>query len=266
MGDLKIGITLSGGGARGLAHVGVLQALEDFGIIPSIVSGASAGSIVGALYASGLAPKNILKVMEKSQSLLKIFNFGIPKQGLSDLSYLENILKDNIKDLRFEAMKKELFIAVSNLNSAQVEYMNSGDLKKAVVASSSIPLIFKPIDMNGNRYVDGGLMDNFPVKAIRDSCDFLIGVNVMPLNPMSIDNLESLKDIGMRSFEMSVWNNTQPNIPLCDAFIEPTELSKYHIFAFKKYQIMYDIGYQTTFAKIAKIESLIKKKKVELAC
>ena len=130
----KIGIALSGGGARGIAHIGVLQALDENGVFPDVISGTSAGSIVGALYASGKTPLEILKVVEKSK-VYKTIKFGMPLKGLTDLSYLAKLLSENIEKDSFESLSRKLFIAVSNLNSGELEIINKGKLFDVVVAS-----------------------------------------------------------------------------------------------------------------------------------
>ena len=252
----KIGIALSGGGARGIAHIGVLQALEENGIFPDVISGASAGAIVGALYAAGKKPLEILKFVEKSK-IYKTISFGMPIKGLTDLSYLSSLLAKNIEKNNFESLSKSLFIAVSNLNSGELEIISRGNLFEVVVASSSIPLVFKPVLINGQYYVDGGLMNNLPAEPIRQKVKFLIGVNVMPILKNENGGFQNMLRIGSRMFEMSIWTNTKPSLKLCDEVIEPKGLSDYNIFSFNKLKELYEIGYESALDKMPQIKSQI---------
>lgn len=248
----QIGITLSGGGARGLAHIGVLKALEEHHIFPEIVSGVSAGSIIGALYAGGVSPEKLLKIA-KSSSMVAAFRPRLPFGGLTDLQYLREILAENIGVDDFSGLKKPLHVAVSNLNTGELEILTAGALYDAVCASSSIPLVFKPVEINGSRYVDGGLINNFPSEVLRDKCKFLIGVNVMPIIQLKNDEVDSLVEIGTRSFELSIHSNTQPELKHCDWIIEPEGLNEYHLFKFSEAEAIADLGYQTALKMIPDI-------------
>jgi len=174
-----IGISLSGGGARGIAHIGVLQALLENGIRPQIFSGSSAGALVGLFYSAGYSPAEIMDVVKKS-SLFKIFGFGIGTSGLSDLSYLEKLIIEKIPHNRFEQLPIPFYAAASNITDGFCEYFNTGLLSQVVVASCSIPLVFKPARFNNKTYIDGGFFDNLPIKPIRPLCEKLIAVNVNP--------------------------------------------------------------------------------------
>ncbi len=244
------------GGARGIAHIGVLKALEENGIFPEIISGTSAGSIVGALYASGKRPLEILAFVEKSK-IYKTISFGLPFRGLTDLSYLSQLLAENIAEDSFDSLSKRLFIAVSNLNSGGLEIISKGKLFDVVAASSSVPFVFKPVLMNGQYYIDGGLKNNLPSESIREKVEYLIGVNVMPLVKNEKEEFQNMLQIGNRMFEMSIWTNTKPSIDLCDIVIEPKGLVDYKIFNFSKYKELYEIGYETAMDIMPQLKNLL---------
>lgn len=252
----KIGITLSGGGARGIAHIGVLKALEENSIFPDIISGTSAGSIVGALYASGMKPQEILEFVEKSK-IYKTIKFGLPLKGLTDLSYLAELLAENIESNSFESLSKKLFIAVSNMNTGELEIFSKGRLFEVVAASSSIPFVFKPVLINGQSYMDGGLMNNLPAEAIRERVKTLIGVNVMPILKNEKEGFQNMFRIASRMFEMSIWTNTKPSLKYCDVIIEPKGLVDYNIFSFNKYSELFEIGYEAAMNKMSLIQNQI---------
>ncbi|MEM6317383.1 MAG: patatin-like phospholipase family protein [Bacteroidota bacterium] len=250
----KLGIALAGGGARGIAHIGVLKALEENGIFPDCVSGTSAGSIIGALYAAGRTPDEMLEFVVANSSLLKVVRFGLPTAGLTKLTALREALDELIPEDSFESLKKPLFLAICNLTSGQLEVRNSGVLYDVVVASCSIPIIFQAITLDNQIYVDGGLMMNLPAEPLYACCDKVLGVNVMPNVAVKNDRLDGLMDIGMRCFEMTVAANTELQLAMCHAIIEPKALYDFHPFAFSSYQEIFNIGYQYTMDKMGEIE------------
>ncbi len=252
-----IGITLSGGGARGIAHIGVLAALEQNDIYPDIISGASAGSIVGSLYAAGKKPFEILE-LAADMSLWKTFRPSFPFRGLSNLNYLAEQLSERIDEDSFEHLQKKLFIAITNLNKGRVEFINKGELFKIIVASCSIPLVFKAININGDTYVDGGLLRNLPVEPIRGLSDVVIGVNVMPHVVASSKRLDGFRAIGIRTFDLAIWNNTQTSMFMCDVIVEPKRVIKYHVFEFNKVEELYQIGYDAAMDKMDDIKKVLK--------
>ncbi len=252
----KIGIGLSGGGARGIAHVGVLQALLENGIYPEVVSGTSAGAIVGALYAAGYAPGEMLNFV-KDSSIFKIFRVVLPNDGLTRLTYLRDRLEAYIEEDDFAALHKKLYIAITNLITGELEIRHSGRLFDVVVASSSIPLVFKPVEIDEGIYVDGGVLDNLPVTPLLDEADFIIGVNVMPHLPTKAKSVQNVFGIATRVFDMSIWANTRPNLRHIDLLLEPEGVYDYNIFAFNKHQALYEIGYAYTLEQMDRIKSAI---------
>ncbi len=239
----KLGIALSGGGARGIAHIGVLKALREEGIIPDVLAGASAGAIIGALHAAGKTPEEMLNFV-KDSSIWRIFRVGIPYDGLTKLTYLRQRLKETLQEDSFEALQHKLFVTVANLNTGQLRTVSEGPLFDFVVASSSVPLVFKPIEIDGELYVDGGLINNLPVEPLLDEAQHVLGVNAMPTLPVTNKDIQTVFGIATRCFELSIYANSRANINQCHLVITPEELQQYHIFQFNKYQSIHDIGYR----------------------
>ncbi len=236
----RIGICLSGGGARGIAHIGVLQALESAGIRPEVVSGCSAGSMVGALYANGLPPREIYRLIEK-KSIYSIIRMGLPDKGMMELSYFRKILSDNIPHDTFEGLQKPFFVSVTNLNTGNAEIIGSGKLIDMVIASQSIPLVFKPQKIGEHIYVDGGVLNNLPIEPIRPLCDILIGVNVNPVN--YLDHINGMRDVGYRVLNLTLMQNMQSRLKQCEFVIEP-KTGDFTIFDVSRSQLIYDAGYE----------------------
>ena len=254
--DNKIGISLAGGGARGIAHIGVLQALEENGISPAYVSGASAGSIVGALYAAGIAPGEILRIF-KETSLLKLFKPVLPTAGFADLGSIAEILAEHIPIDSFESLEKKLFICITNLTKGRFEIASEGSLFEMVVASSSIPLLFKARVINGDYYVDGGLLNNLPVEPLIETCDYVIGVNVTPID--STEDLSSIVGIGYRTLDMVMWANVESRLRQCDVIIEPNS-ANFGLFDVGKADEIFQAGYEAGKEAIVEIRKIQKNK------
>ena len=254
-----IGIALSGGGARGVAHIGVLKALQEEGIRPQVVAGTSAGAIIGALYAAGKSPEEMLDFIKDSR-IWRILQVGIPYDGLTKLTYLKKRLKDVLEIDSFDALDHKLHIAVTNLNTGLVETMHSGKLFDVIVASSSIPLVFKPVEINGASYVDGGLLNNLPVEPLIGEVSHIIGVNAMPNLSVGNKAVQSVFGIATRCFELSIYANSRKNLELCDIVIAPEKLYRYNIFQFNKYKAICDIGYQAAYDMMPAIKALLDAK------
>lgn len=237
-----IGISLSGGGARGIAHIGVLQALEELDIFPDVISGTSAGALVGALYASGQKPVDILQIFKES-SLRKLFRVSMPTVGLTDNSYLREVMEEVIGQDDFTALQKPLYISVTNLTTGESEIISEGKLFDVAVASASIPILFKSVKIGESIYADGGLMNNLPVEPLIETCDRVIGVNVTPVDHEA--QLGNLLDIGSRVLELVLWANVEPRLQQCDIRIEP-QADEYGLFDLSKAQEIFDAGYAET--------------------
>jgi NTE family protein len=239
----KLGVVLSGGGTRGFAHVGFLKALNEEGIYPDIISGASAGSIAGSLYADGYTPDEMARFFKESK-LRKYIEFVKPNGGMIKLTGLMKMLINGLKAKTFEELKIPLIIAVCNLNKGEVEYISSGNLAKFVIASSTIPGLFQPSMIDDNYYVDGGAMDNLPLSPLEGICECIIGQYVNPIIPMeSPMNLIQIID---RTMHMMMVPDVRNKKSKFDLLIMPDELSKYGLLSVKDRDKIIDIGYKAT--------------------
>jgi NTE family protein len=246
----KFGISLSGGGARGILHIGVLEALHKYGIHPEIISGTSMGALVGVFYAAGMEPLQILDLV-KSSKMYKMIKWKVPSSGLLDMKKVLTIMEKHIPDDDFSSLKKPFFCSVTNLNSGLSETKSSGKLFQWVLASASIPVVFEPQIIDGSTYVDGGLLDNLPARCIREQCRFLIGVNVNHNGPE--DNITGFKAIAERTFRLSIAKNVNESLSICDFIINPAETRFFNTFDFGKADEIFRIGYEETEKQILEI-------------
>jgi NTE family protein len=251
----EIGLVLSGGGARGIAHIGVLKALNELNIHPTIISGTSAGSIIGVLYAMGLSSKEMIDFVGYS-SLWKFFRFEWSAGGLSNLNYLrERLIQIGIPS-NFEDLQKKLYVTTTNLTKGKTEIFHEGPLLETILASCSIPLVFKPVIINGDRYADGGILNNLPASAIISKAQRILGVNVIPLSADEDKDYQSSVQVAQRCFELFMNANTQPELIACDFVIEP-KVQDFYLFSLPKFNLIHDIGYETTMANAEQIKKAL---------
>ncbi len=238
---MNIGLVLSGGGARGIAHLGVIKALEEHGVIINRVSGASAGAIVGAFYCSGYSPDEILEIVIKT-NLYKIVRPAMNWRGLLRIDNAIDIFKQYIPDDTFEGLKIPLHVAVTNISKGESEYFEKGGLLQVVLASSSIPVVFNPVKIGNYDYVDGGILNNLPVEPLIPLCDRIIGVHTNPAGP--VDEVSNMKVLVERSLLLAINFNAYARQDNCDLFIDPIRLKDFLVFDFKRAKEIFTIGYE----------------------
>lgn len=266
----EIGICLSGGAALGLAHIGVLQALEEHGIYPTQIAGSSMGAIIGVFYAAGFSPAEMLQLIkdDKLYKVTKLMTFRptFLKSGLSTHTILRSLIRELIPHNSFEGLKKKMHVCVVNLNTAQWEIMDSdGKLDKWVAASASIPGLFESMKLDDTFYVDGGLLNNLPAQGIEKFCKTIIGVDVIPHRiPL---NLKKPTDNLAYSVRAVQHQNSKTGRDLCQFLIEPTAIDEFNEFSFDSYLGIYQHGYKTATDYISENPEILKlaKKKNEVS-
>lgn len=241
----KLGLALSGGGAKGFAHLGVLQALEERGFSPEVISGTSAGAFAGVFYADGYTPQEIASFF-KEMKFKEFAEFMIPKGGFFKTSGFESFLKKHLRAKKFEDLKVPLRVVATDIELGKSHVFEKGALIPAVIASCSVPIVFTAKEINKHYYVDGGLFKNFPVSVIRKECSTIIGVNVSPIT--SMDYKPTLKYMLERSFHYMSGSNTLLDRNLCDYLIESTGLSDYSMFDLEHVDEIYQRGYNLASA------------------
>jgi len=239
----NIGLVLSGGAARGFAHLGVIKALEEFGMKPNIISGVSAGAIAGALYADGFTPEEILEIYTR-KSIFEFMQMTVPKTGIFKATGLKETLKKNLRAKTFDELKIPLVVTATNLLEGKSEYFREGDLVEAILASSCVPVLFEAVLINKIPYIDGGVMNNMPVEPIAHLCKKLIGVYINPTGQIS--QLKGLVHIAERAFHLAIASEMRTKQSMFDVFIEPPEITNYSLFDLKKAPELFEVGYKKT--------------------
>jgi NTE family protein len=247
----NIGLVLSGGGARGFAHLGVLQALNEAGIFPDIISGTSAGALAGVLYCDGNSPKEILNIM-KTDSRLNYMRPTLPRDGLLQISGVTKILETKLRAKKFEDLKIPLVVTATDLNNGKAVYFSKGDLITPIIASSSIPVLFKPVIINKIYYVDGGVLDNLPIKPIENKCRRIIGSFVNPIGYE--ESTSGLIKIAVRTFMLDQTKEAEGKSGRFDLFIAPDELKNFGFLDVDKAEDLFKLGYKFTCEKLNKFD------------
>lgn len=248
----EFGIALSGGGARGLAHIGVLAALEKHGIIPGVVSGSSMGAAVGALYSAGVSTEKMLEIA-RNRKIKSLFEWSFHFHGgMLSLKILQEVLEKHIPKDSFESLHKKFYITASNISTGQEEVFSEGPLFRAVLASASIPIVFEPQVIEGQTYIDGGLFSDLPVDPLVGKCRKIIASHVNYNGPGT--ELNSMRAVAERVYRLAIYQNVQKNFSKCDYIIEPPELRDHGIFDFKHIDRLYEIGYEAAEVLIKRIK------------
>ncbi len=246
----KLGIALSGGGARGFAHAGAFKAIDDAGFKPDIIAGTSAGALVGALYSDGYHPQEIANLFIGSE-FKKFVEWQVPKTAIFNMSGFQKFLKKHLRAKTFEELSIPLKVVATNLDEGFFTVFEKGNLIEPLMASCSIPVVFNPIKINGINYVDGGLFKNFPVSVIRENCKTVIGINVSPL--VSKKHNDSIVNIAELTYHYMFRANTLQDRRLCDILIETKDVAEYKTFDLENVTKIFELGYQTALETINNI-------------
>lgn len=215
----QVGFVLSGGGSKGFAQLGVIQALRERGLTPDYISGTSAGAFAGVMLADGYTPQEIISFFD-NRSFKEFGKLMIPRSGLFSSYPFYRFLHHHLRAKTFNELQIPLSVTATNLEKGKAIQFTEGLLIPPVVASCSVPIVFKPVKIGGEHYVDGGLFKNFPVTPVRKHCRFVAGINVSPLvNRPYKDNIWSIAE---QSFHYMFVSNTLADKRACDLLIETT--------------------------------------------
>lgn len=236
----RLGVALSGGGARGFAHAGALMAIEESGLKPDIIAGVSAGSVVAVLYAAGVSPIEIASIFS-DQSFRDFAELNIGSGGLFNIKRFGKFILRNLNGIRrLEDLNIPTYIGATDFDHGCPVEFHEGEIAPRLRASCSIPIVFTPVVIDGVKYVDGGVLRNLPAWTIRDKCDMLIGVNV---SPMRHYNTSTLVGVTLRTYNLMSKANQEEDMAMCDIPVSVTEISNYKVFDLKHIQKVFVSGY-----------------------
>lgn len=215
-----IGLALSGGAARGIAHIAVLEVLEQDGIPISAIAGTSAGSVVGALYAAGMPLPEIKRILLNA-GWKNILSLTIPKQGLISSEGIYRFMEEVLPVKKFSSLAIPFAAVATELKTAEKVVITSGSLARAVQASCSLPIIFTPTEINRKTLVDGGVASQVPVKAAREElgAKHVVAVNVN-YKALELEEYDNLIKIATHLSVLWATRNAREEEKLADAVIQ----------------------------------------------
>ena len=282
----KIGLVLSGGGAKGFAHIGVLKVLEQAGIKIDYIGGTSMGAVVGGLYATGYSANQIDSIFKttnfdkllqdfiprssknfyekRNDELYAVvlpfnkFKIGIP-EALSKGMYNYNLLSSITRNVRherdFNRLKIPFLCIATNIENGEEVILNKGNLAQDLIASSAFPSLFSPVDLDGKLLIDGGVANNYPIEALRKmGADIIIGVDVQDGLSDKKDLKEATRILGQISALQTI-EKMKKKIKDTDIYIKP-DIKEFSIISFDKGQDIIRKGEEAAFAVYEKLKLL----------
>ena len=242
---IKVGLALGSGGAKGFAHLGALKAFEENGIEFDLISGTSIGSIVGAFYANGYSSVDILELLKRIDfnEFKKLFMMQI------DASGLYQVIKNQLGDLDFSELKKPFKAVATELETGKEKVFDSGNVAKALSASSSIPPFFRPVVIDGVRYIDGAYTNAIPADLVKKmGADYVVGIDLST----TTSRAGLLKKL-FPTYKSDVENPKEKGYEFSDVMLHP-DLNEFSSVSISAGSFMYDIGYHHALSFIPKIK------------
>lgn len=259
----KLGLALGAGGSRGVTHIGVLKALEEEGIHPDYIAGCSMGSVVGACYANGMTVERMLSTVLKLKTV-HLMDFAVlpePRPGFFKGDKMLNLLLKNLGDVTFDELKIPFRCVATDVCSGKTILLSEGKVVPCVRASSSIPILFKPYEMDGKMLVDGGVLCRVPAQQVRDmGADVVIAVDALANSYESVTEVKGIIAMILRLYDIMDSNNVdmirELNPNAYDLWIAP-EIKGMNQYSTKDVERAYEEGYALTKANIDKIKQLL---------
>ncbi|MFM6958754.1 MAG: patatin-like phospholipase family protein [Acinetobacter sp.] len=253
-----IALVLGSGGARGYAHIGVLEVLEQQGIRPDFIVGTSAGSIVGSIYASGKSAAEMREIALKLKAN-DVRELNVSLKGFLDGKKVEDYVNEQVHNMPLQKMKIPMYVVATELKDGTKTVFNHGNTGQAVRASASIPSMFVPTKIRNIEYVDGGLVSPVPVEVARDlGADIVIAVDILA-QPI---HTETTNVWGLFNQNINIMQGRLAEEELKDAdiVIQPDLREKAHIFDVKGREMTMQAGVDAAKEKLANIQWTIQSK------
>lgn len=219
-GELTVSLALGGGAARGIAHIGVLKAIEDLGVHVDSVAGTSAGAIIGSLYCKGYSSKEIWEVVA-GLSWGELVDLSFSGMGLAKTDKLEKLLRELLDDCEFSELGIPFRAVAVDISNAEEVILETGNVARAALASAAIPGIFEPVKIAGRYLVDGGVSNNVPTEVVAAmGGGKLLAVD---LNASRADQAEpkNMVDVTLKTFAVLMWNMSKRGREAAELLVQP---------------------------------------------
>ena len=249
--NTKVGVALGGGGAKGVAHIGVLKALEDADTKIDYLAGTSVGAMVASMYAFNLSIETISNIA-RDLSLAQITTFKLNKTGFFSADPLKEILIEHLGDANLEDAAIPLSIIATDLNTGEEVIFTQGSVADAVCASASIPGVYIPVTLNGRTLVDGGIVRNVPVQPVKS-----MGAGVIIASQLGgvgvYEKPKNVLDVMRNAFDIALSHRTNEEVKEADILIS-MDLKDFSIADnTERYDELFSIGYKTAAKKLTKM-------------
>ncbi len=239
----KTGIALGGGAVLGAAHIGVLKAVEEANIKIDYITGTSIGSLVATLYAFDIEIKEIEEIA-KNLSWNNITKPTLSKYGLLSNKNLKSLIHNAIGNRNIEEAKIPLAMIATDISNGERVVLNSGSVSDSVMASTCIPGIFKPVEIEEKMLIDGGIVENVPVESLKNiGAEYVIGVDLNPVHTYGKPN--NIVDVILNSFHYSIKQTVKFQLNNADLLIQP-DLSSFNLSNTNQISSLIEKGYQDT--------------------
>jgi NTE family protein len=253
----KLSLALSGGGARGIAHLGVLAALEELQLPIGRLAGVSSGAIASVFYAAGFAPREILRLLLNT-NVFRLTRPAFSRFGLLHQDAVEHLLGRHLgSHVNFEDLRLPVTLVATDLMAGESVYFSSGPLLPPLLASSAVPIVYRPVEYQGRQLVDGGLLNNLPVEPLLNQPgQRVVGVHCNPIN--SEARIPTFRRLVERTLHLAINANTSARKSQCHLLLEPPELRHYRPLSYKRGPELFEIGYRYTMGQAVALRALLE--------
>lgn len=259
----KLGLALGSGGARGVAHVGFLQALEEEGIKPDFIAGCSMGAVVGGCYASGMTVKEMRDIVLtiKKRHIIDVSPQPISKMAILRSKKVRELLSQNCKVKNIEDFPVPFKCVAADLLSGKLHVFESGEAALAIQASSTIPSVFRPVKLENELLVDGGILCRVPIKITKEmGADVVVAVDVLKNCSEPVSEVGNILQLMLRVVDVMDAHASslikERDGDLCDLYLEP-EMKGMSQYVIKDLDRAYEEGYEIGKANVQKIKELL---------
>ncbi|MFW6233931.1 MAG: patatin-like phospholipase family protein [Spirochaetota bacterium] len=259
LGPRRFGLALGGGAARGFTHIGVLRALEEAELAPSVVAGTSAGSLVGALYCAGFDSRRI----EEEARNMKwggLIQITFPRMDLVKADKLSNLVRELIGDMNISDLKIPFAAVAVDLVSGEERVLRAGPVSTAVRASCGIPGVFVPLEHGGELLVDGGIRNSVPSNVVRSlGADFVVGVDLNSDNVGQDESIDNVVDVLARTMGILMYATSDTGRRNSDIFLQP-DLVGFSYHSMSRIDEAIARGYETMVKIVPRLKEMFAEK------